>query len=164
MLPTRPATAALRLSPAASLTADPADSRRWQVFPPADTSAWDVINHVKVNAYLDQHVIPHCGLLLPLLPAGLRARRPIAAGAADAASTDLGAAYTSGRGQRRDRLEGAVLGALIGDALALGAHYEYAAPKIWRAYGGRAISTLDPPGAKSKYTSHLLLLLVWVYV
>ena len=116
------------------------------MFPPTDTFAWDVINHVEVNAYLDEHVMPHCGLLLPLLPARLRATTP----SADA-SNDIGAMYSSGRGKRRDRLEGAVLGALIGDALALGAHYEYNAPKIWRAYGQKAISTLDPPG---QYKTH----------
>ena len=50
----------------------------------------------------------------------------------------------------RDRLEGAVFGALVGDALALGAHYEYDSEKIWRAYGGQVIGSLDKPGSKNR--------------
>jgi hypothetical protein len=50
----------------------------------------------------------------------------------------------------RDRLEGAVFGALVGDALALGAHYEYDREKIWRAYGGQVIGSLDKPGSKNR--------------
>ena len=47
-----------------------------------------------------------------------------------------------------DRLEGGVFGALVGDALALGAHYEYDSEKIWRAYGGKPIERLEGPGER----------------
>jgi len=50
----------------------------------------------------------------------------------------------------RDRLEGAVFGALVGDALALSAHYEYDSEKIWRAYGGQVIRSFDKPGSRNR--------------
>jgi ADP-ribosylglycohydrolase len=36
----------------------------------------------------------------------------------------------------KDRMRGAYYGALVADALTLGSHYEYSAPKIKQAYGG----------------------------
>jgi ADP-ribosylglycohydrolase len=37
---------------------------------------------------------------------------------------------------QKDRMRGAYYGALVADALTLGSHYEYSAPKIKQAYGG----------------------------
>jgi len=39
----------------------------------------------------------------------------------------------------QDRIKGAYFGALIGDALCLGSHYEYDAPTIKQAYGGQPL-------------------------
>jgi len=44
-----------------------------------------------------------------------------------------------------DRIRGAYFGALVADALSLGSHYEYDAPKIKKAYGGM-ISKYMAPG------------------
>jgi ADP-ribosylglycohydrolase len=54
--------------------------------------------------------------------------------------------------KRMDRLpkdeaiKGAFFGALVGDALCLGSHYEYDAVKILRAYGNRPIERFMSPG------------------
>mmetsp|Transcript_35243 Transcript_35243/g.59389 ORF Transcript_35243/g.59389 Transcript_35243/m.59389 type:complete len:367 (-) Transcript_35243:302-1402(-) len=51
------------------------------------------------------------------------------------------------------RLRGAFFGALVSDALCLGSHYEYDAPTIKTAYGGR-IETYMGPGEKLGGTTH----------
>jgi ADP-ribosylglycohydrolase len=45
---------------------------------------------------------------------------------------------------RSDRIEGAYFGALMADALTLGSHYEYDAPKIKQAYGGEITKYMGP--------------------
>jgi hypothetical protein len=47
--------------------------------------------------------------------------------------------------EKADRIKGAYFGALVADALTLGSHYEYDAPKIKAAYGG-TISKFMAPG------------------
>jgi len=44
------------------------------------------------------------------------------------------------------RIRGAYFGALVSDALCLGSHYEYDAPKIKAAYDGKAIAQYMAPG------------------
>eukprot|EP00242_Pyramimonas_sp_CCMP2087_P000706 CAMPEP_0198229476 /NCGR_PEP_ID=MMETSP1445-20131203/114142_1 /TAXON_ID=36898 /ORGANISM="Pyramimonas sp., Strain CCMP2087" /LENGTH=736 /DNA_ID=CAMNT_0043909939 /DNA_START=135 /DNA_END=2346 /DNA_ORIENTATION=- len=51
------------------------------------------------------------------------------------------------------RLRGAFFGTLVSDALCLGSHYEYDAPTIKKAYGGR-IETYMGPGEKLGGTTH----------
>ncbi len=45
-----------------------------------------------------------------------------------------------------EAIKGAFFGALVGDALCLGSHYEYDAPKIMRAYGDKPIEKFMSPG------------------
>lgn len=45
---------------------------------------------------------------------------------------------------RSDRIKGAYYGALMADALTLGSHYEYDAPKIKQAYGGEITKYMAP--------------------
>ena len=40
---------------------------------------------------------------------------------------------------KEEAIKGAFFGALVGDALCLGSHYEYDAAKILKAYGNRPI-------------------------
>jgi len=47
---------------------------------------------------------------------------------------------------KADSIRGAFFGAIVGDALCLGSHYEYDAPKIHEAYGGRPIEKFMSPG------------------
>lgn len=47
---------------------------------------------------------------------------------------------------KRDALKGAFFGAIVGDALCLGSHYEYDAEKIYRAYGEKPIEKFMSPG------------------
>jgi len=54
---------------------------------------------------------------------------------------------------KESRIKGAFFGALVADALALGAHYEYDAPTIKQAYGG-TISKYMAPGEKMGGTTH----------
>ena len=98
-----------------------------------------------INAWLDENIIPYCGLL----PAS-RSGPPGPQIPASARRGTMGDGISS---RVRDRLEGAVFGALVGDALALGAHYEYDSEKIWRAYGGQVIGSLDKPGTKNRTSS-----------
>jgi phosphoglycolate phosphatase-like HAD superfamily hydrolase len=51
----------------------------------------------------------------------------------------------SASSSKEDRIKGAYFGALVADALTLGSHYEYDAPKIKEAYGG-TISKFMGPG------------------
>uniref|UniRef100_A0A7S4HJF8 ADP-ribosylhydrolase ARH3 n=1 Tax=Odontella aurita TaxID=265563 RepID=A0A7S4HJF8_9STRA len=53
-----------------------------------------------------------------------------------------------------DRLRGAFFGALVADALCLGSHYEYDAPKIKQAYGGASISEYMAPGERMGGQTH----------
>ena len=48
----------------------------------------------------------------------------------------------------QDRIKGAFFGALVADALCLGSHYEYDAPTIKKAYGGKPIETYMAPGER----------------
>jgi ADP-ribosylglycohydrolase len=52
------------------------------------------------------------------------------------------------------RIRGAALGALVADALCLGSHYEYDAPTIKKAYGGKSIETYMAPGEQMGGTTH----------
>lgn len=47
---------------------------------------------------------------------------------------------------KQEAIKGAFFGALVGDALCLGSHYEYDAHKILRAYGNKPIEKFMSPG------------------
>jgi len=47
---------------------------------------------------------------------------------------------------KKDSIKGAFFGALVGDALCLGSHYEYDAKKIYNAYGQKPIDKFMSPG------------------
>jgi len=47
---------------------------------------------------------------------------------------------------KKDSIKGAFFGAIVGDALCLGSHYEYDAQKIHEAYGGKPIDKFMSPG------------------
>ena len=47
---------------------------------------------------------------------------------------------------KKESIKGAFFGALVGDALCLGSHYEYDAHKIYKAYGNRPIEKFMSPG------------------
>lgn len=47
---------------------------------------------------------------------------------------------------KEEAIKGAFFGALVGDALCLGSHYEYDAQKIFRAYGDKPIEKFMSPG------------------
>ncbi len=47
---------------------------------------------------------------------------------------------------KQEAIKGAFFGALVGDALCLGSHYEYDAHKIYKAYGNRPIEKFMSPG------------------
>jgi ADP-ribosylglycohydrolase len=55
--------------------------------------------------------------------------------------------------QKQDRMRGAYYGALVADALSLGSHYEYSAPKIKQAYGG-TIQKYMAPGEQMGGETH----------
>lgn len=101
---------------------------------------------IPINDWIDANVMPYCGLL----PRGGRPSAAAAGGQTLGPATGHGAAGAGLSDRLRDQLEGAVFGALVGDALALGSHYEYDSQKIWRAYGGSAIRNLDKPGSKNR--------------
>ena len=46
----------------------------------------------------------------------------------------------------QDAMKGAFFGAMVGDALCLGSHYEYDAHKIFKAYGNKPIEKFMSPG------------------
>ena len=52
------------------------------------------------------------------------------------------------------RIRGAYFGSLVSDALCLGSHYEYDAPKIKAAYGGRSIDRYMAPGEQMGGQTH----------
>ncbi len=47
---------------------------------------------------------------------------------------------------KEDAIKGSFFGAIVGDALCLGSHYEYDAKKIYEAYGKKSIETFMSPG------------------
>jgi ADP-ribosylglycohydrolase len=47
---------------------------------------------------------------------------------------------------KNERIKGAFFGAIVGDALCLGSHYEYDAHKIYKAYGNQPIEKFMAPG------------------
>jgi ADP-ribosylglycohydrolase len=47
---------------------------------------------------------------------------------------------------KEEAIKGAFFGAIVGDALCLGSHYEYDAQKIYEAYGNKAIEKFMSPG------------------
>ena len=47
---------------------------------------------------------------------------------------------------KEEAIKGAFFGALVGDALCLGSHYEYDAQKIYAAYGNKSIEKFMSPG------------------
>ena len=47
---------------------------------------------------------------------------------------------------KTEAIEGAFFGAMVGDALCLGSHYEYDAHKIYKAYGNKPIEKFMSPG------------------
>lgn len=47
---------------------------------------------------------------------------------------------------KKEAIKGAFFGALVGDALCLGSHYEYDAKKIFQAYGNKPIERFMGPG------------------
>ncbi len=55
---------------------------------------------------------------------------------------------------RQDAIRGSFFGAIAGDALCLGSHYEYDAQKIHAAYGGKAIERYMSPGEMMGGTTH----------
>lgn len=48
--------------------------------------------------------------------------------------------------KKEEAIKGAFFGALVGDALCLGSHYEYDAQKIFKAYGDKPIEKFMSPG------------------
>lgn len=52
------------------------------------------------------------------------------------------------------RVKGAFFGTLVADALTLGSHYEYDAPTIKKAYGGKSIETYMAPGERMGGSTH----------
>jgi len=51
---------------------------------------------------------------------------------------------------QEEAIKGAFFGALVGDALCLGSHYEYDAAKIFKAYGNKPIDKFMSPGEMTK--------------
>jgi len=47
---------------------------------------------------------------------------------------------------KKDKIKGTFFGAIVGDALCLGSHYEYDAQKIYKAYGEKPIERFMSPG------------------
>lgn len=55
---------------------------------------------------------------------------------------------------KEDKIRGAFFGALVGDALCLGSHYEYDAVKIKQAYDGNPLTKYMAPGEKLGGKTH----------
>jgi len=55
---------------------------------------------------------------------------------------------------KKDAIKGAFYGAIVGDALCLGSHYEYDAQKIYQAYGNKMIDRFNSPGEMMGGTTH----------
>ena len=67
--------------------------------------------------------------------------------------TTKAASTGSSLASKQDKIRGAYFGALVADALTLGSHYEYDAPKIKEAYGG-TISKYMAPGERMGGETH----------
>lgn len=55
---------------------------------------------------------------------------------------------------KTEAIKGAFYGAIVGDALCLGSHYEYDAQKIYEAYGQKPIEKFMSPGEQMGGTTH----------
>ena len=55
---------------------------------------------------------------------------------------------------KQDAIKGAFYGAIVGDALCLGSHYEYDAQKIYKAYGEKPIEKFMSPGEMMGGSTH----------
>ena len=55
---------------------------------------------------------------------------------------------------KNDAIKGAFYGAIVGDALCLGSHYEYDAQKIYKAYGDKPIEKFMSPGEMMGGSTH----------
>ena len=55
---------------------------------------------------------------------------------------------------KEEAIKGAFYGAIVGDALCLGSHYEYDAQKIYEAYGKKPIEKFMSPGEQMGGTTH----------
>ena len=55
---------------------------------------------------------------------------------------------------KNDAIKGAFYGAIVGDALCLGSHYEYDAQKIYTAYGDKPIEKFMSPGEMMGGSTH----------
>lgn len=55
---------------------------------------------------------------------------------------------------KKEAIKGAFYGAIVGDALCLGSHYEYDAQKIYKAYGDKPIDKFMSPGEMMGGTTH----------
>lgn len=55
---------------------------------------------------------------------------------------------------KEEAIKGAFYGAIVGDALCLGSHYEYDAQKIYEAYGQKPIEKFMGPGEQMGGTTH----------
>ncbi|MFK5937265.1 MAG: ADP-ribosylglycohydrolase family protein [Sulfurimonas sp.] len=55
---------------------------------------------------------------------------------------------------KKERIRGAFYGAIVGDALCLGSHYEYDAQKIYNAYGQKPIEKFMSPGEMMGGSTH----------
>ncbi|MDF1877093.1 ADP-ribosylglycohydrolase family protein [Sulfurimonas sp. SAG-AH-194-L11] len=55
---------------------------------------------------------------------------------------------------KKEAIKGAFYGAIVGDALCLGSHYEYDAQKIYEAYGRKPIEKFMSPGEQMGGTTH----------
>ena len=55
---------------------------------------------------------------------------------------------------KHDAIKGAFFGAIVGDALCLGSHYEYDAQKIYAAYGNKDIEKFMSPGEMMGGSTH----------
>merc|ERR1719446_694973 len=67
----------------------------------------------------------------------------------------LAASASAGDGPSKEsRVKGALFGSLVADALCLGSHYEYDAPTIKKAYGGKSIERYMAPGEHMGGSTH----------
>ena len=55
---------------------------------------------------------------------------------------------------KQEAIKGTFYGAIVGDALCLGSHYEYDAEKIYEAYGSKSIEKFMSPGEKMGGATH----------
>ena len=62
--------------------------------------------------------------------------------------------YIMNRVTKEEAITGAFYGAIVGDALCLGSHYEYDAQKIYEAYGKKPIEKYMSPGEMMGGVTH----------